>query len=268
MTANIQYQGNDLDNIYENPILGAAGSNVGYQVATVDIAGRYTSLANVTTGNGNIAARIPPTGILTSAGTDLSSIFAGKPSNWSLTTPLNPSHPGPFNSPQTFTHTFTVTFGVTPAALTNYFNYGGRIIIGPSQSAGTAADTDLQLMFTQIGTFILYDVGHYITGAGAGVVLNNPTIGGSNIGTSLTTILTATEATTYTGNTYVVRIQANAAAGSATVLTISTILTIVTHGTIGDLYSGTYTSNIQQRNYSGSVTPTQTAPTFATITAP
>jgi len=266
MTANIQYKGSDLDNIYENPILGAAGSNVGYQVATVDIAGRYTSLANVTTGNGNIAARIPPTGILTSAGTDLSSIFAGKPSNWSLTTPLNPVHVG-FTSPITLTHTFTVTFG-SAAALTSYFNYGGRIIIGPSQSAGTVADTDLAAMFTQVGTFIFYDVGNYITGAGSGVVLNNSAIGGSNIGTTLTTVLTATEATLYTGNTYVVRIQANAASGSATILTISAILTIVTHGTIADTYTGTYTSNIQQRNYSGSVTPTQTAPTFATTTSP
>jgi len=266
MTANIQYKTTDLDSIFETPKQGTAAANVNYQVAGVDIAGRYTALANVTTGNGNIAARIPPTGVLSSAGTDLSSIFAGAPAQYSLTTPLAPTHAG-FTSPTTLTHTFTVTFA-SAAALTSYFSYGGRIIVGPNQSAGTAADTNLQAMFAQVGTFIIYDVGNYISGAGSGIVLNNAAIGGSNIGVTQTTILTGTEATTYTSNTYVVKIQANAAAGSATVLTINIVLSIVTHGTIVDTYTGTYTSTIQQRNYSGFVTPTQTAPTLLTTTAP
>lgn len=266
MTANISYKGTDLDLIYENPKLGAAISNVNYLVASSDISNRFTGLANVTIGNGNIATRIPPTGILASAGTDLSSLFAGKPSQYTITTPLSPTH-ATFTSPITMTHRFTVTFA-SAAALTNYFTYGGRIIIGPSQSAGTTADTNLQAMFTQIGTLVIYDVGHYITGAGAGVTVNNSGTGGSNIGVTQTTILTATEATTYTSNTYVANIQANAAAGSATVLTINAILTIVTAGSTPDSYTGTYTSNIQQRNYSGAVTPTQAAPTFATTVAP
>ena len=267
MTANIQYKTTDLDSIFETPIKGAARANVNYQVAGVDIAGRYTALTNVTTGNGNIASRVPPTGILTSAGTDLSSLFAGAASQHSLTTPLSPTHAG-FTSPTTLTHTFTMTFA-SAAALTNYFTYGGRVIIGPSQSAGTASDADLQLMFGQIGTFIIYDVGNYITGAGSGVVINNAAIGGSNIGTTQTTLMTATEGTLYTSNTYVVRLQANAAAGSATVLTVSIVLTIATHGVITDTYTGTYTSNIQQRNYTGFVTPSPiAAPTFVTTVAP
>jgi hypothetical protein len=266
MTANISYKGTDLDNIYENPILGAATTSRNYLVAGVDISTRYTALSNVTTGNGNIAARIPPTGILTSAGTDLSSIFAGKPSNWAVTTPLAPTHAG-FTSPTTLTHTFTVTFA-SAAALTNYFNYGGRITILPSQTGAGAADADLQLMFAQIGTLIIYDAGHYITGTGTGVVVNNPTVGGSNIGTTPTTFLTATEATLYTSNTYTVTVTADAAAGSATVLTVSAVLVIATHGTIVDTYAGTYTSSIGQRNYNGAVTPTQAAPTFVTTVTP
>ena len=265
MTANIQYKGTDLDNIYENPILGAATSARNFLVAGTDISNRYTALANVTTGNGNIAARIPPTGILTSAGTDLSSIFAGKPSNWALTSPLAPTHVG-FTSPTTLTHTFTVTFA-SAAALTNYFNYGGRLILTPGQSGGTTADTDLLLMFNQIGSTVIYDTGHYITGAGSGVTVSNSGVGGSNIGTTPAQFLSATEGTLYTGNTYVITVTANAAAGSATVLTVSIVLNIVTHGTISDTY-GTYTSLVQQRNYNGSVTPTQAAPTFATTVAP
>jgi hypothetical protein len=266
MTVNIQYKGTDLASIFENPALGTLHANVNYQSAGTDIANTFTNLASVSVANGNIASRIPPTGILTSAGTDFSSIFAGASSNWTLTTPLAPTHTG-FTSPTTLTHTFTVTFA-SAAALTSYFNYGGRITIGPTQSAGTVADTDLNAMFTQIGKVVIFDVGTYITGAGSGITVNNPNVGGTNIGTTQTTLVTATEATTYTSNTYTVKITANAAAGSATVLTITAILGIVTHGTVVDSYTGTYTSTIQQRNYTGVVTPTQSAPTFATTVAP
>ena len=262
MTANIQYKGTDLDNIFENPILGAATSARNFKVAGVDISSRYTALANVTTGNGNIAARIPPTGILTSAGTDLSSIFAGKPSNWALTSPLVPTHVG-FTSPTTLTHTFTVTFASNQARL-DYFYYGGRLILTPGQSGGSTADTDLLLMFNQIGSTVIYDTGHYITGTGTGVTVSNSGLGGANVGTTAIQFLSATEGTLYTGNTYVINANVNAA---GTILTISIILSIVTHGTIVDTY-GTYTSLVQQRNYNGSVTPTQAAPTFATTVAP
>lgn len=266
MTVNIDYFGTDLASIFETPAQGTVHANVLYLANGTDIAATFTNLSSVSTANGNIASRIPPSGVLLTTGTDLSSVFAGASSNYSLTTPLAPTHAG-FTSPVTLTHTFTVTFA-SAAALTNYFKYGGRITLGPTQGTGTAADTDLAAMFTQIGKVIIYDAGTYISGAGAGVVINSGTTGGSNIGVTQTTLITATEATTYTSNTYVVKITANAATGSATVLTITAILSIVTNGTVVDSYTGTYTSTIQQRNYSGVVTPTQAAPTFATTTAP
>ena len=79
MTVNIQYKGTDLATIYEAR-QGTAHANVNFQSATVDIAQTFTDLAATTQANGNLATRIPATGILTSTGTDLSSIFAGNSS--------------------------------------------------------------------------------------------------------------------------------------------------------------------------------------------
>lgn len=274
MTSNISYKGTDLDSIYEVPRLGAPApnTNISSQIAAPvsstigDIATRYSAIAASSVVNGNIATRIPPTGIITSAGTDLSSIFVGNPGQYTVSTGLNPSHTG-FASPITLTHTFTVTFS-TSIALTDYFTYGGRIIIIPSQSTGTTADTNLQGMFSQINSFILHDTANYITGPGTGVILNNQTIGGQEIGTTQLTLITATEPTLYTSNTYVIKVQADAGAGLSRILTFQIVLTIAQHGTITDTYTGTYRSTIDQRNYSGVVTPIQPVPTFLTTIAP
>jgi hypothetical protein len=266
MPANISYKGTDLDNIFENPILGAATSNRNYLVSGTDIAQRYTALANVSIANGNIAARIPPTGILTSAGTDLSSIFAGKSSNYSVTTLTTQSGASAksIGATQTLTHQFTITFA-SASALTNYFTYGGRILITGANTGGSgSADTTLTAMFSSMGTFTVYDVGCYRTGAGGTV--NNPSVGGSNIGTSSTLLYTLTDGSPYGSSNYTITMVANAASGSATVLTFTCVLTLVQAGTVADSYTGTRTSQIQQRNYAGAVTPTQSAPTYATVT--
>lgn len=264
MTANIQYKGTDLDSIYENPILGAATTTRNYQVSGVDISGRYTALANVTTGNGNIATRIPPTGILTSAGTDLSSIFAGAPGQYSTTTlaTATSSTTKTIGATQTLTHVFTVTFA-SAAALTNYFTYGGRIQIAAANTGtftANTADAKLQTMLASMGTMIIYDVGHYRTGAGGTV--NNAAVGGQNIGTTSTSLYSLTDAAPYGSCTYTISMVANAVAGSATVLTFTITLTLVQGGVVSDSYAGVRTSTIQQRNYSGVVTPTQSAPTY------
>lgn len=261
MTANIQYAGVDIDNIYENPRLGAAASNANYQVSGVDISDRFSALSSASEANGNIATRIPPTGILLSSGTDLSSIFVGKPTQYSLTTPSGGSQNsgGGWTTPKTWTHTLTVTFS-SASALTNYFLYGGRIQIAPSQSSGTVADNTLATMFSNMGTLIIYDQGHYRTGTGG--TITNAGTGGSNIGTTPVALFNTTDGSPYTATTYTVSMVANASAGSATVLTITTVLTTVTAGSVADTYTGTYTSTIQQRNYSGSVPPTQSVPTF------
>ncbi len=268
MTANISYKGTDLDLIYETPKLGVAAGNVNYQVSGSDIANRFTALANVTTGNGNIATRIPPTSILTSGGTDLSSTFAGNPGQYSVTTLTTQS--GAVSKSvgvtQTLTHQFTVTFA-SAAALTTYFTYGGRIQIAAANNgsftAGTA-DAILQTMFSSMGTLIIYDVGHYRTGAGG--TINNAATGGQNIGTGSTLMFTLTDGSPYGTSNYTVTMVANAAAGSSTVLTFTCVLTLVQAGTVADSYAGTRVSQIQQRNYSGVVTPTQSAPTYSTIT--
>ena len=272
MTVSICYKGTDLDLIYETPKLGVAHANVNYQSQvgspTGDIAGRYTDLAAVTTGNGNIATRIPATGILLANGTDLSSIFAGSPGQYSLTTLTTQTGAvvRSVGTTATLTHQFTVTFA-SAAALTNYFNFGGRIQIQAANNgtftAGTA-DALLQTMLSSMGTLIIYDSGHYRTGAGGTV--NNPTVGGSNLGTTSTTFFTLTDGSPYGTSTYVVTAVANAAAASATVLTITAVLTLVQAGSVADSYAGSRVSTIQQRNYSGAVTPTQSAPTYSTIT--
>lgn len=270
MTVNISYKGTDLDLIYETPKLGVAHANVNYQSQvgspTGDIAGRYTDLAAVTTGNGNIATRIPATGILLANGTDLSSAFAGNPGQYSLTTLTTQTGAvvKSVGTTATLTHQFTVTFA-SASALTNYFLYGGRIQITAANNGSftaSTADALLQTMLSSMGTLIIYDSGHY---AGGGTV-NNPTVGGSNLGTTSTTFLTLTDGSPYGTSTYVVTAVADAAAASATVLTITAVLTLVQAGSVADSYAGSRVSTIQQRNYSGAVTPTQSAPTYATIT--
>jgi hypothetical protein len=272
MTANIQYKGTDLDSIYETPRLGAARANVNYQVAGTDISNRFTDLAATTQANGNLATRIPSTGIITSAGTDLSSLFAGNPGQYSTTTLTTQSGSTALSvgTTKTLTHQFTVTFA-SAAALTNYFTYGGRIMITAANTGGAGtADSTLATMLSSMGTFVILDatnagsVGHYRTGAGGTV--NNPTIGGTNIGTSSTLLYTLTDGSPYTSSNYTITMVADAAAGSARILTITCVLTLVQSGTIADSYSGTRTSQITQRNYSGAVTPTQSAPSYSTVT--
>lgn len=266
--SNIFYQGTNIDSIYETPRLGTATTNRNYLVSGVDIADRYTALANVSIANGNIATRVPSTGILLSNGTDLSSIFAGNPGQYTVSTLTTQSSSTvrTVTSTSTFTHSFTCTFA-SAAALTNYFNFGGRIQITASNAgsfgAGTA-DLLLQNALSSIGTIVIYDVGHYRTGAGGTV--NNAGVGGANLGTTSTTFYTLNIGAPYGTSSYVVTAVANAAAGSATVLTITITLTLVKSGTIDDVYSGTRSSVIQQRRYSGVVPPTQSAPTYATVT--
>jgi hypothetical protein len=268
MTANIQYKGTDLDSIYETPRLGAARANVNYQVAGVDISNRFTDLAAVTEANGNAGTRIPSTGILTSSGQDLSSLFAGNPAGqFSLTTLTTQSGSvaKSVGATQTLTHQFTVTFA-SAAALTNYFTYGGRIQITAANTGGsTAADTALNTMLTGMGTFVLYDTGHYRTGAGGTV--NNPTVGSTTLGTSSVLMMTLTDGSPYGTSNYTITAVANAAAGSATIITFTCVLTLVQAGNTADSYTGTRTSTVQQRNYNGLYVPSaQAAPIYATVT--
>ena len=259
MTANIQKAGTDLDTLFAAHVTNNAANATGYQVGGVDIQTRYDPLAApADPGRGT---RIPATGITTSAtgwsaNTDLASIFCGNSALYSLTAPVIATHVG-FTSPITMTHTVTVTFA-SAAALTSYFFYGGRLRLTCTQTGGsTTADADLAAMFTAMGTIVIYDQGHFQTAGSTGGTVTNATTGGSNIGTTTVALYNTSDASPYTSSTYTVSLRANAAAGSATVLTLTTVLTLPTAGTIADTYTGTYTSQIQQRNYS-----TQTVPTF------
>ena len=258
MPSNIQANGIDTDTLFAAFVANSPVNNIGYQVAGVDIRTRYDPIANPS--QANAGSRIPAIGLRTSAtgyaaNTDLASIFCGHASQYSLTTPAGGTlSRGAWTTPRTITHTLTVTFS-SAAALINYFFYGGRIQISPSKTTGTLADNTLRNMFTSMGTLIIYDTGHYRTGAGG--TISNAGIGGSNIGTTLTTLYTINEGSPYSSSTYTVRMQANAPAGSATVLTVTAILSTVTAGVVADSYTGTYTSTVQQRNH-----PTQAVPTF------
>lgn len=258
MTANIKYGGNDLDLIFATHVANNAAFAVGYRVLGVDLQTRYDPIAN--SAQQNAGARIPPVSITTSmsgwpANTDLASIFCGSASQYSLTTPAGGTKSTiGWVTPRTWTHTLTITFS-NAAALTNYFFYGGRIQISPSQSAGTVADNTLATMFANVGILIIYDAGHYRTGIGG--TITNAATGGSNIGTTPVALYNTTDGSPYTATTYSVSMVANAAAGSATVLTITITLNTLTAGSVADTYTGTYTSTIQQRNH-----PSQTVPTF------
>jgi len=259
MTANIRKSGIDTDILFAPHVTNNAAFPLEIKVAGVDIQTRYDPLS--APDQSNAGARIPDTGISTSAGgwvspRDLAFIFAGNPGQYSLSTPTGGTKTsgGGWTSPKTWTHTLTITFA-NASALSNYFFLGGRILISPSQSAGTLADNTLATMFSSMGTLIIYDQGHYRTGAGG--TISNSTIGGYNIGTTPFTLFNITDGSPYTASTYSVSMVANAAIFSATVITITTTLSTITAGSVADTYSGTYTSAIQQRNY-----PTQAVPTF------
>jgi len=268
MTANIKYKGTDLDTLYQG-ILGTALANVSWQVSGTDISNRYTAITSTSAANGNLGQRIPATGILTSAGQDMSSLFAGNIAMYTLNSGVvSPSHAGPFDSPITMTHIFTVTFA-SNAELLSYFLYGGRIILTPTQTAGspTAADTSLTAMFTQIGSLVIWDTGCYITGTGTGITVTST--GGSTVTGSQVTILSGVESGTYASNSsYIVKMQLTA----TNVITVTANLALTTHGTVADTYNGTYNSRVDQRNYTGASSggppSNQTAPTIATTVAP
>jgi hypothetical protein len=264
MTTNILASSVDLDTLFAAHVTSNALYATGYQVGGVDIQTRFDTI--LAPAQANLGARIPAINIKTSApsytaNTDLASIFAGHASQYSLTTPANSTATqAGFLSPTVLTDTITVTFA-SAAALTNYFNFGGRLLLSCSQSAGTAADAALAAMFSSMGTLTIYDAGHFSSGTGTNT---NTAFGGSNIGTTPVAFYTTTDGSPYTGTTYAVTVVANGAIGSATALTITTVLTVNISGTIQDTYTGTYTSVMQQRNH-----PTQAVPTFAsTITAP
>ena len=257
MTANIQRSGLDLDSVYAAHVTNSAAHLTNYQVSGTDIQTRYDPLS--APAQANFGSRIPAIGITTSAtgwtaNTDLSSIFAGNPGQYSITSAGSSGEA--ITSPNTYNNNIIIVFN-SPAALTSYFLYGGRIIVTASQGVGTAADADLQAMFTQIGSLVVYDTGSYITGAGGGVTMNNSVTGGSNVTSTSVLLMTATELTTYTSNSFTISMVLT----NSTTITITTKLTLVQHGTVADSYTGTYTTSAQQRNYSGIVAPTQLPPT-------
>ncbi len=259
MTANYSQTGTDLDSLFAAHVTNNAAYPLAFQVGGVDIQTRYDPLINPA--NANAGSRLPAVGYSTSspswpADTNFSNIFCGNAGQYSLTTPAGGTKTSVtgWTSPRTWTHTLTITFA-NAGALGTYFFYGGRILIMPSQSAGTVADNTLATMFSNIGTIVIYDSGHYRTGA-AGTV-QNPTVGGSGIGTTPTAMFTCNDGSPYSSSTYNISMVANGAPGSATALTITIVLALVTGGTVVDTYTGAYTSAVQQRNY-----PAQTVPTF------
>ena len=264
MVANISYSGTDIDSIYETPRLGTARADVNYQVAGLDIANRFTSLGSATVTNGNIATRIPPTGILTSAGIDFSSMFVGNPSQYSITTLASPSGSTTktVGSTATLTHQFTVTF-TSATALAAYFKFGGRIQISAANGAGaSAADIALTSMFSSMGTFVMYENGTYRTGTGGTVAI--PSVGATNFGSpsGTVTFFTLTDGSPYGTSGYTITIAANNTVGSVTAFTFTCTVTLAQAGSVADSYAASRTSFIRQRNYSGVIPSTQPSPTY------
>ncbi len=266
MPVNISSGSVDLENLFAARVGTAAANDTGYRSVGTDIRQTFEALVNAS--DANKGARINATSLTTSAtgysaNTDLASIFCGNAGQYAVTTPANGTKtlaPLTVSTTKTITHTLTVTF-TTAAALTNYFLYGGRILISASQSGANACDIALNNMLVSMGTLVIWDTGHYRTGAGGTIA--NASVGGSNIGTGSTSMYTLSGASPYASNSYSVAMVANAAAGSATVLTITITLLLTRGGTVADVYAGTYSSTVQQRNYS----PTnggsgQSVPTF------
>jgi hypothetical protein len=257
MTANISSGGSDLDTLFAAHVTNNAASATNFKAAGTDIQSRFDPIANPD--NANAGARSPAIGI-TSAGTDLASIFCGNAALYSLTV-IDNAHGGAqsqagWTSPKTITHTLTVTFA-SGTALSNYFFYGGRIILSSSQTGGTVgtagtADDYLNLMMASMGNLVVYDQGHYRTGTGG--TISNAAVGGANVTSTSTALYSVTDGGVYSSSTYSVSMVLT----SAAVLTITMVLSTPTAPVVADTYSGTFASNVSQRNY-----PAQSTPTFS-----
>ena len=259
MTSNYKSNGTDLDSLFAAHVTNNAANLVNYKVSGVDIQARFDPLSNPD--QSNVGSRIPAINITTSssgwsASTDLSTIFCGNAGQYSLTGSSSASTVA-FTSPVTISNTIIVTFS-NAAALTNYFYYGGRIQLYCSHTGGsTAADAALATMFSNMGTIVIYDQGHFQAGGISGTITNG-SVGGSNIGTTSVSLYNISDGSPYSSTTYNISMIADAAAGSATRLTIILTLNVITAGSVIDNYTGTYTSYVQQRNH-----PSQSVPTIS-----
>lgn len=255
MPANILSAGIDLDTLFA-PIAGANAvvTNTGYQAIGSDLRLRYDPIANPNS-QSNLGSRIPDVN-LTTNGTNLSALFCGNVGQYALTAPVGASKTQVgWVTPRTLTYSMTVTFA-SAAAMTNYFYYGGRILIDPGHTTGTLADNTLSTALANAGIIVIYDLGHYRTGT-TGTV-SNPAMGAVNATISPTTFYSVNDGSPYTASYFDIRVLQNAAAGSATALTVIMRLVTVRAGTVNDTYSGTFSLNIQQRNH-----PTQAVPVFS-----
>lgn len=254
MAANIFSSGVDLDSIFA-PAAGvnAVATNTGYQVNGADLRLRYDPVVNPNSQT-NLGSRIPAIS-LTTNGTNLSTLFCGNVGQYALTSPVGASKSQTgWVTPRTLTYSMVVTF-TSAAAMTDYFYYGGRILIDPGHTSGTVADNTLSTALANAGIIVIYDQGHYRTGTSGTV--SNATIGAVNASTTLTTFYSVNDGSPYSSSYFDIRVSQNAA-GTATALTVIMRLVTVRAGTVNDTYSGTFSLNIQQRNH-----PTQAVPVFS-----
>lgn len=258
------WQGIDLDTLYEARV-GSIGSLVNYTDLGWNLSDKYSKHEMATAADGNLGSRIPNLGTYFNQGFDFSALFVGNPAQYTVSSLANPSDASPlvFSTPTTLTHEFTVTFP-DALALNDYFEYGGRIIISATNTGGIGGyDSDLTTAFSNMGNFVVWADGVYRTGT-AGTV--EPAPGGRNFGTTPTLLFQMPiDGGLYGGlSTYEIWVTANNTAGNASSLTFTIDLNLIPNGEDME-YNGIRTSVIQQRNYTGTVPPVQSAPTYSLI---
>jgi len=262
MASNISSSGVDLDSLFAARV-SAARPIVNYQVLGTDISQRYESISSAnytlsaTPPTIFIGQRIPIVTNIKANSTDLSSLFCGNASLYSITAPaFSPTNIVARTLPwsTTVVFTFTATWSTT-VNFTSFWANGGRIQlsasrVGGSATLGNAAITNL--LSLNLGTVVVADTATYITGSGVNSVTTSTRYGGTNFPVALTNIASVTgQASPYAADVVVVQGQTNV---SQNRITISMRITPADSGVVFNPIDGTLTPSVQYRVYTGNNT--------------
>lgn len=254
MPSNIKANGVDLDTLFAPHVVNDAAYATGYKVGGVDISNRYDPLANAA--NQNKGSRIPALGIKTTNSswpdnTDLASIFCGNILQYSTAASLTSSTTTGWGSISQLIHEVSVTFA-TAQARSDFFFFGGRIILSASRTGGTvsANNTAFSNMLANAGMINFYDAGTYATGTGTVAA----SIGNSSLTSSFQQIYFTTSSALYSNDYYKIEVRTS----SSNVLLFRMTFQNGGAGFVADTLNGTLTSNVAHRRY-----PAQAAPAVA-----
>lgn len=214
-----------------------------YSLAGTNLSQLYASLAR--------DQQIPDIGYR-EAGTDLARILMGNSAQYTTTLRITDTRNTAWNN--SLTRHFSATFATTQQR-TDFFTYGGRLIMSFSRTGGSASlkNTDWSILLSDMGTIELGKTGTY---RNYGSVISGT--GYDSLTTGYSTLYSASGTGPYTTNQILIQARLGI---NANVVEMRAILTDGTSNIVDESVDGTLTSLVTERRH-----PTVTAPTYANIT--